>query len=87
MNEPYQQRVVEEHAELVKKLTGLRKFIADTDVFQKVDRDERRRMIRQEVVMTEYADVLDERIKAFTTDFPLGKACDLSGEGTCEACQ
>jgi hypothetical protein len=20
-------------------------------------------------------------------DFPLGKACDLSGEGTCEACQ
>jgi uncharacterized protein YodC (DUF2158 family) len=20
-------------------------------------------------------------------DFPLGKACDLSGDGTCEACQ
>lgn len=20
-------------------------------------------------------------------DFPLGKACDLTGEGTCEACQ
>ena len=20
-------------------------------------------------------------------DFPLGQACDLSGEGTCEACQ
>lgn len=20
-------------------------------------------------------------------DFPLGNACDLSGEGTCEACQ
>lgn len=20
-------------------------------------------------------------------DFPLGKACDLSGEGTCESCQ
>ena len=24
---------------------------------------------------------------ASDTDFPLGKACDLSGEGTCEACQ
>ncbi len=24
---------------------------------------------------------------ASVDDFPLGKACDLSGEGTCEACQ
>lgn len=24
---------------------------------------------------------------ADNNDFPLGKACDLSGEGTCEACQ
>lgn len=24
---------------------------------------------------------------AESNDFPLGKACDLSGEGTCEACQ
>ncbi len=24
---------------------------------------------------------------ADSNDFPLGKACDLSGEGTCEACQ
>lgn len=24
---------------------------------------------------------------ASDNDFPLGKACDLSGEGTCEACQ
>lgn len=24
---------------------------------------------------------------AHDDDFPLGKACDLSGEGTCEACQ
>jgi hypothetical protein len=24
---------------------------------------------------------------AADNDFPLGKACDLSGEGTCEACQ
>ncbi len=25
--------------------------------------------------------------KSDDNDFPLGKACDLSGEGTCEACQ
>ena len=36
-------------------------------------------------------DGLTERINAFTVvptdDFVLGKACDLSGEGTCESCQ
>lgn len=26
-------------------------------------------------------------IDAMTEDFPLGKACDLSGDGTCESCQ
>lgn len=28
-----------------------------------------------------------ENLKASDNDFPLGKACDLSGEGACEACQ
>ena len=42
--------------------------------------------------MTDLAMVLAERIAEFLpaaaeADFPLGKACDLSGEGTCEACQ
>lgn len=26
-------------------------------------------------------------VRADDNDFPLGNACDLSGEGTCEACQ
>lgn len=84
--EPHQQRVVEEHKALTEKIAGLREFIAGTS-FQGVNREERLRLIRQEVVMTEYAGVLEERINAFTADFPLGKACDLSGEVTCEACQ
>lgn len=28
-----------------------------------------------------------EALTADDNDFPLGQACDLSGEGTCEACQ
>ena len=28
-----------------------------------------------------------ETAPAADNDFPLGTACDLSGEGTCEACQ
>ena len=30
---------------------------------------------------------LQQRLHEQSNDFPLGKACDLSGEGTCEACQ
>ena len=30
---------------------------------------------------------LKAKLAAADNDFPLGKACDLSGEGTCEACQ
>ena len=30
---------------------------------------------------------LQQRLHKQSNDFPLGKACDLSGEGTCEACQ
>lgn len=29
----------------------------------------------------------DQLAQADPADFPLGKACDLSGEGNCEACQ
>ena len=48
--------------------------------------------MHQEDVMTELATVLAERIAAFMpaaaeADFPLGKACDLSGDTACEACQ
>ena len=32
-------------------------------------------------------EALRKRLAQDDNDFPLGKACDLSGEGTCEACQ
>lgn len=31
--------------------------------------------------------LLQQRLHDASNDFPLGNACDLSGEGTCEACQ
>lgn len=90
---PHQQRVVDEHADLLDRLRKLRAFIADEKgPFRSLDTAERRRLMHQEDVMTDLAIVLAERIAAFMPapaddDFPLGKACDLSGEGTCEACQ
>ena len=61
---PHQQRVVEERDALLIKLRGLREFIAGT-TFPTVDRAERKRLLLQEAVMNEYADVLGERIAAF----------------------
>lgn len=93
--QPHQQRVVAEHTELLGRLNALRQFIgAEKGPFRSLDRDERKRLRRQEEVMTELAEVLAERIAAFPKANPanddeitLGQACDLSGEGTCEACQ
>ena len=91
--QPHQQRVVDEHAECLERLRKLRAFIGDAKgPFRQLDDAERHRLMHQEDVMTELATVLAERVAAFQSapvgdDFPLGKACDLSGEGTCEACQ
>ena len=90
---PHQQRVVDEHADLLERLRKLRAFIGDEKgLFRSLDTAERHRLMHQDGVMTDLAMVLAERIAAFLpaaaeADFPLGKACDLSGEGTCEACQ
>lgn len=89
---PYQERVVSELEQRQAELTKLRAFIA-SEKFRAVERAERQRLMRQEAAMTELVTVLDERVAAFKAeppqegDFPLGKACDLSGDGTCEACQ
>ena len=91
--QPHQQRVVDEHADLLERLRKLRAFIGDAKgPFRSLDRAERKRLHRQEEVMTDLAMVLAERIAAFMpaaaeADFPLGKACDLSGDTACEACQ
>ena len=84
--QPHQERVVAERDQLAARVSSLRAFIAG-EKFRDVDRAERQRLLRQEAVMTEFVQVLNERIEAFQDDFTLGKACDLSGEGTCESCQ
>ena len=90
---PHQQRVVDEHAECLERLRKLRAFIADEKgLFRQLDDAERHRLMHQEDVMTDLATVLAERVAAFQSapvgdDFPLGKACDLSGDTACEACQ
>jgi len=83
--QPHQERVVIERNRLGYDLAALRAFIAG-EKFRSVDRAERQRLLRQETIMTEYVQVLNERIEAFQDDFTLGNACDLSGEGTCESC-
>ena len=89
---PRQQRVVDEHAECLERLRKLRAFIGDDKgAFNRLDRAERKRLMRQEDVMTDLEEVLANRIAAFMpeaaeADFPLGKACDIT-DGTCEACQ
>ena len=91
--QPHQQRVVDEHAECLERLRKLRAFIGDAKgLFSQLDDAERHRLMHQEDVMTELATVLAERVAAFQPapvgdDFPLGKACDLSGDTACEACQ
>lgn len=90
---PHQQRVGDEHTELLERLRKLRAFIADSKgPFRTLDDAERHRLAHQEEVMTDLAMVLAERVAAFLpaaaeADFPLGQACDLSGDTACEACQ
>lgn len=90
--QPHQQRVVDEHADLVGRLDRLNDFI-ESNAFKAVDPAEQARMQNQGVLMFQLATVLKSRIDAFNPpptepDFLAGvKACDLSGEGTCEACQ
>lgn len=63
--ETYQQRVVEEKQELDGRRDRLTTFIASKS-FDNLDPAEQERMSRQLTVMTEYSDILGERIAAFT---------------------
>lgn len=62
--EPHQQRVVDEKAELDGRLEKLLAF-GKTDIFKGLPTDEQRRMQRQVICMTDYSEVLGERIHAF----------------------
>lgn len=61
---PYQQRVVDEKAELDYRLGNLNTFL-DTSTFNSMRSEERQRMIRQQKLMTELSEVLGERIAEF----------------------
>jgi hypothetical protein len=63
--QPYQQRVVEEKSELEERLAALHRFI-DGDVYSKLDEAERGRLRQQRYFMNGYAQVLRERIDAFS---------------------
>ena len=61
---PHQERVVVEKAELDAKCDKLRTFITG-DVFKTLDDDEQNRLTRQLEVMTEYSQILEDRIENF----------------------
>jgi uncharacterized protein YydD (DUF2326 family) len=62
--QPFQQRVVEEVRELRGKLDKLNQFV-QTEMFNQLPDAEKARMLKQRSLMSDYADVLDERIAAF----------------------
>jgi hypothetical protein len=86
----HQQRVIAERASLADKHTKLGAFFG-TQIFKSLVQAEREDLAAQHRVMGEYLRILGSRIARFglvpSDDFPLGKACDPSAEGGCEACQ
>lgn len=87
---PYQERVVAEHADLLERMDKLTDFIAGP-IFKQLPEVDQYLLCSQYTAMSEYARILCKRISRFEPeaddDFELGTACDLSGEGECEACQ
>ena len=60
---PHEQRVVEEKAELDTRLGNLIPFLS-SDTCHALPFDERNRLKRQAVVMSEYSTILGERVAA-----------------------
>ena len=60
----YQERVVVEKCELSEKLDKLRTFWGGS-LFETLPEQERERLTRQMMVMSEYVGILSERIAAF----------------------
>jgi len=63
--QPHQQRVVDEKRELDEKLGKLITFIHES-VFTGLSKEEQKLLVRQQNVMTDYSQILAERIAAFT---------------------
>lgn len=62
--EPFQQRVIDEKAELDAKIDALESFMT-TKVFRELDRAEQRRLFIQSSVMDAYSAILYDRICNF----------------------
>ena len=62
--EPHKERVLTEKAELDEKLEKLRAFFSNP-LFEGLPDAEKERLQRQQKIMTDYSDVLGERITEF----------------------
>ena len=62
---PYQQRVIDEKADLDKKAQALSDFIGLNSKFESIDPAEQERMKEQCEVMWQYSEILGARIAAF----------------------
>jgi hypothetical protein len=62
---PYQERVLEEKAELDARLIKLIDFITSPNFTVMVQAEERERLTRQYTLMRQLSSVLNERIQAF----------------------
>ena len=63
---PHQQRVIDEKTELDQRRAKLGDFITVNPIFQGLPKAEQERLKRQRKIMTEYSEILGERIAAFT---------------------
>ena len=61
---PHQQRVVDEQIELLDKLTKLRSFLT-IDFFKTLEEDDQKDLKDQEIIMTDYNNILLKRISKF----------------------
>ena len=61
---PHQERVIEEAEQLLDRITKLRNFIV-TNTFDLLHIDERNRLHAQVAAMTDYHNILRERIQHF----------------------
>ena len=63
--QPHQQRVIDEKNELDEKREKLSAFKASNPLYFQLPEAEQHRLSRQLAIMTEYSEVLGERIEAF----------------------
>lgn len=63
--EPHQQRVAAEKAQLDDRISKLRDFIYNSEIFQNLPEGEKERLKRQKCLMDDLSGVLDERMLAF----------------------